>query len=268
MIKKNRIFIITVISAALFIGSLVALAGRSQDNKQNPRKVDDSSLAKQIDDEATPIVDLQNPDTSDRVDKNIRRIKNARHDNWGTDKTRPIPNVNGVVGEPERRAGFSDIPVATSDLIVEAVVSESHAFLSNDKTGIYSEFTLLISKPAKLTKGLGVNLNDRVVGERFGGKIKYPSGQITRWRTAEEGIPIIGKRYLFFLAKADQDTYKILTAYEIQSDTVSPLDGSRTEPGGRQGASIFDKHNGENLDSFMAEVDLAINNTKEGSSRL
>jgi len=61
MIKKNRIFIITVISAALFIGSLVALAGRSQDNKQNPRKVDDSSLAKQIDDEATPIVDLQNP---------------------------------------------------------------------------------------------------------------------------------------------------------------------------------------------------------------
>jgi len=267
MIKKNRILIITVISAALFIGSLVALAGRSQDKKQNPRKVDDSSLAKQIDDEATPIVDLQNPDTSDRVDKNTRRIKNARHDNWGTDKARPIPNVNGVVGEPERRAGFSDIPVATSDLIVEAVVSESHAFLSNDKTGIYSEFTLLISKPAKLTKGLGVNLNDRIVGERFGGKIKYPSGQITRWRTAEEGIPIIGKRYVFFLAKADQDTYKILTAYEIQGDTVSPLDGSRTEPGGRQGASIFDKHSGENLDSFMAEVDMAINNTTQGSRR-
>jgi hypothetical protein len=267
MIKKNRIFIVTVIGAALFIGSLVALAGRSQDNKQNPRKVDDSSLAKKIDDEATPIVDLQNPDTSDRVDKNDRRIKNARHDNWGFDKTRPIPNVNGVVGEPERRSGFSDIPVATSDLIVEAVVSESHAFLSNDKTGIYSEFTLLVSKPAKWTTGLGVNLNDRIVGERFGGKIKYPSGQITRWRTAEEGIPIIGKRYLFFLAKVDQDTYNILTAYEIQGDTVSPLDGSRLEPGGRQGASIFDKHNGENLDSFMAEVDMAINNTTQGSRR-
>jgi hypothetical protein len=258
MIKKNRIFIITVVSAALFIGSLVALAGHSNDNKQNPRKVDDSSLAKQIEDDATPIVDLQNPDTSDRVDKNNRRIKNARHDNWGSDKTRPIPSVNGVVGEPEWRSGFSDIPVATSDLIVEAVVSESHAFLSNDKTGIYSEFTLLISKPAKLTKGLGVNLGDRVVGERFGGKIKYPSGQTTRWRIARQGIPIIGKRYLFFLAKLDQDTYNILTAYEIQDDMVCPLDGSRLESGGRQGASIFDKHNGENLDSFMVEVDLAI----------
>ena len=51
MIKKNRIFIITVISAALFISSLVALAGRSKDNQQNPRKVDDALLAKQIDDE-------------------------------------------------------------------------------------------------------------------------------------------------------------------------------------------------------------------------
>ena len=71
----------------------------------------------------------------------------------------------------------------------------------------------------------------------------------------------------YVLAKIDQDTYKILTAYEIQGDTVSPLDGSRTESGGRQGSSIFDKHNGENLDSFMAEIDMAINNTKERSSR-
>ncbi|PYS24465.1 MAG: hypothetical protein DMF72_05195 [Acidobacteria bacterium] len=259
MIKKNRIFIITVISTALFIGSLVALAGRSKDNQQNPRKVDDALLAKQIDDEATPVVDLQNPDTSDRVDKNSRRIKNARHDNDGDDKTHPIPNAGGFVAEPEWRSGYSDIPVRTSDLIVEAVVSQSHAFLSNDKTGIYSEFTLLVSKPAKLTTGLGVNLNDRIVGERFGGKIKYPSGQIARFRNARQGTPIIGKRYLFFLAKLDQDTYNILTAYEIQGDTVSPLDGSRLEPGGRQGASIFDKHNGENLDSFMAEVDMAIN---------
>src|SRR5882724_6547739 len=147
MISKSRVFIVTVISAALFIGGLVALAGRSQDNKQTARKVDDGLLAKQIDDEATPIVDLQNPDTSDRVDKNNRRIKNARHDNSGSDKTRPLPNVGGdVVGWPEWRAGFSDLPVASSDLIVEAVVSESHAFLSNDKTGVYSEFTLLVSK--------------------------------------------------------------------------------------------------------------------------
>lgn len=267
MIKKNRIFFITVISAALFIGSLVALAGRGQDKKQNPRRVDDGALAKQIDDEATPVVDLQNPDTSDRVDKESRRIKNARYDNAGSDLTRPIPNAGGFVAEPEWRSGYSDIPVSKSDLIVEAVVSESHAFLSNDKTGIYSEFTLLVSKPAKLTTGLGVNINDRIVGERFGGKIKYPSGQIARFRNARQGIPIIGKRYLFFLAKLDQDTYNILTAYEIQGDTVSPLDGSRLELGGRQGASIFDKHTGKNLDSFMAEVDRAIKDTREGSSK-
>lgn len=265
MIKKYRIFIVTVIGAGLFIGSLVALGARSQGNKQNQGKTD-AALAKQIDDDATPIVDLQSPDNSDRVDKNNRRMKNARYDHSGDDKTRPnIFNIHGAVGEPEWRAGYSDIPVATSDLIVEAVVSESHAFLSNDRTGIYSEFTLLVAKPAKLTTGSGVNVNDRIVGERFGGRIKYPSGQIARFRIGRQGTPIIGKRYLFFLAKLDQDTYNILTAYEIQGDTVSPLDGSRIELGGRQGASIFDKHSGETLDSFLAEVDKAIN--KEGSSR-
>src|SRR4051812_30876274 len=122
MIKKNRIFIITVISAAIFIGSLVVLAGRSQDNKRNPRRGDDSS-ARQIDDDATPVVDLQNPETSDRVDKNNRKIKNARYDNAGSDLTRPIPNAGGFVAEPEWRSGYSDIPVSKSDLIVEAVVS-------------------------------------------------------------------------------------------------------------------------------------------------
>jgi len=264
MIKHNRIFIGTVLGGALLLGSIVVLSGRGQANKQNLNKPDNGQLAKQIDDEAAPVVDLQNPDTLDRVDKNSRTIKNARHDNSGPDKTRPIPNVTAVVGESQSRAGFSDLPVATSDLIIEAVVSESHAFLSNDKTGIYSEFTLLVSKPPKLTVGTGLNINDRIVAERFGGKIKYPSGQIIRWANARQGTPLVGKRYIFFLSKVDQDTYKLLTAYEIVGDKVSSLDGSRIEPGGRQGASIFDKHNGENLDSFMAEVDMAINNTKEG----
>src|SRR5260221_2157615 len=151
MIKKNRIFIITVISAALFIGSLVALAGRSQDNKQNPRKVDDSSLAKQIDDEATPIVDLQNPDTSERVDKDSRRIKNARYDNAGSDLTRPIPNAGGFGSEAGWGAGYSDFPGSKSEPIVEARVSRSHAILSNGNRGTYSAFTLLLSKSSTLT---------------------------------------------------------------------------------------------------------------------
>jgi len=267
MIKQNRIFTGTVLGAILLLGSLVVLSGREQANKQRLTKPDNAQVAKQIEDEATPVVDLQNPDTSDRVDKNKRRIKNARHDNSGFDKTHPLPTVGDVIGEPAWRAGYSDLPVASSDLIVEAVVSESHAFLSNDKTGVYSEFTLLVAKPPKLTSGLGVNVNDCVVGERYGAKIKYPSGQTNRWRIAEQGIPIVGKRYLFFLARVDEDTYKILTAYEIQGDTISPLDGSRTEPRGRQGASIFDKHNGESFDSFMAEVDQAITNLRQGGGK-
>jgi hypothetical protein len=127
--------------------------------------------------------------------------------------------------------------------------------------------SLCWSQSLRSPAGNRLNINDRIVAERFGGKIKYPSGQTIRWGNAREGIPIVGKRYIFFLSKVDQDTYELLTAYEIVGYTVSPLDGSRIEPGGRQGASIFDKHNGESLDSFMAQVDKAINNSKEGSRR-
>jgi hypothetical protein len=115
----------------------------------------------------------------------------------------------------------------------------------------------------KVAPGFSVNVGDTIVAERFGGKVRYPSGQVIRCRIAGQGVPIIGKRYLFFLAKADQDSYSLLTAYEIQDNKVFALDGSRTNSRG-SGGSIFDKHNGKGLDSFTSEVETAVNHSQGG----
>lgn len=153
------------------------------------------------------------------------------------------------------------MPGDRSDVIVEAIVGDSKAFLSEDKTGVYSEFTIIVSKVVKVATGFSVNISDTIIAERFGGKVRYPSGKVIRCRIAGQGVPIIGKRYLFFLTKADQDSYTLLTAYEIQRNKVFALDGSRTYSRGK-GGSIFDKHNGRELDSFMEEVERTLSTSQ------
>lgn len=269
MFKHKRIIIGSVVSLAFFLGLLVVLGGHGQTTQKKPapgKQVLLGQSAKEIDDAAAPIVDLANPDPIDRIDKNARRLKNARHDKSGPFKIDTYPNASDVRADPERRAGFSDLPADKSDLIVEAVVVESKAFLSEDRTGVYSEFTILVSRILKDTTGSSINLADRIVAERFGGRVRYPTGQVVRWRISSEGVPIVGKTYIFFLAKADQDSYKLLTAYEILDNKIFAIDGPRTEPRG-SGSSIFDKHNGEAFDTFMREVETAIRNSRNGGAQ-
>ncbi len=269
MLKQKRLVLVGAVSIALLVSLSIVFNGRGQTGQASQQGASVTSqapsgqTAKELDDVATPIVDFDNPSAVDRIDKNARKLKNARHDKSGPVKIDSYPNAGEVRSDPEPRAGFSDLPAGKSDIIVEAVVGDSKAFLSEDKTGVYSEFTILVSKILRVAPGFSINLGDKIIAERFGGKVRYPSGQVVRWRISWEGVPIVGKKYLFFLAKADQDSSKLLTAYEIQGNRIFALDGSRTKSG-RQGASIFDRHNGEDVDIFMGEVEKAINNSHVG----
>jgi len=268
MFREKRILIVGVTSLVLLAGLFVVFNGQGQSNGQTPATTNEvpfGQAAKQIDDDAAPVVDLDNPSPTDRIDKNARKLKNARHDKSGPIKIDSYPNAREVRSDPEWRAGFSDLPADKSDVVVEATVGDSKAFLSEDRTGIYSEFTIVVSRILKVASGLTINPADRIVTERFGGKVRYPSGQVVRWFVPRQGVPIVGKTYLFFLAKADQDSYTLLTAYEIQGNRIFALDGSRTQSG-RQGASIFDRHNGQDFENFMQEVERAINKFYSGGS--
>jgi hypothetical protein len=252
----------------LVVGVFVSLVTASQSYQHGKPATDEvpfGQAAKQIDDEATPTVDYDSRDGVDRIDKTVRKAKNARY-NRGPLPSNPHPEIGDIRTEPERRAGFSDLPAGKSDVIAEAIVGNSRAFLSDDKTGVYSEFSIVIAKVWQGRSSLTVAPGDTLIVERFGGRVRYPSGKVIRARVVGEGVPILGKRYLFFLAKADQDSYKLLTAYEIQDNKVFALDGSRTEPRG-QGSSIFDKHNGKTFDGFIREVEAAINSSHVGDLR-
>src|SRR5437899_804774 len=267
MFESKRLILVGVMGAALLTVLFMVLSGRGQANQKRGSAVEQvpfGQSAKQIDDAAVPVVDFENPSIVDRIDKNARKQKNARYDH-GVLPGNPLPNIGEIIGEPERRAGYSDLPANKSDVIVEAVVGDSKAFLSEDKTGVYSEFTILVSKVLKAAPGFVVNPGDTIAAERFGGKVRYPSGKVIRCRIEGEGVPIVGKRYIFFLAKADQDSYTLLTAYEMHGNKIFAVDAWRTNAGG-QGASLFDKHTGEEFESFMEELERAMKNSHTGGS--
>jgi hypothetical protein len=268
--KRFKYGLMGAIGLGLLAGLLTTASVRSQQGPGEPQTAtvlrkehpngDEKNVqpsGKELDDAATPIVDFGASSPAEADGQGTRRLKNARYDRYGSVKSDPAPQMGEVISFSHWQVGLSDLPADKSDLVVEAKVTDSQAFLSDDKTGVYSEFTVRVSKVWKTTPAVTVNKGDTLVTERFGGRVRYPSGKIVRYLVDGQGSPMKGKKYLFFLARAEQGNYKLLTAYELQGNKVFALDGSRINRWGR-GNWTFDKHNGKDVNGFLEEVEQAV----------
>lgn len=255
--KSVKYALTGAISLALLPILFIAVNVRSQEGASNKQTAGNTQPTRQQqDEEATPVVDFEAASVAE-VDKNSQRgLKNARFDKSGFVISQPTARTGSFRMYDDPRDPISDLPVDKSDLVVEGRVVSSEAFLSNDKSGVYSEFTVSVSRVLKIRADLSISDNT-VVAERLGGRVRYPSGKIVRYRSGDEGSPIKGRSYLFFLKEVAPGSYRILTAYELQGNKVFALDSSKINF--RQlGQTIFDKHNGKELSDFMSEVESAI----------
>jgi hypothetical protein len=132
--------------------------------------------------------------------------------------------------------GLSALPVDKSRIIVFGTVTEAKAHLSEKKQAVYSEFTIEVEKVFK--NDTDKKINSKISAERQGGIVRFPSG-FEKWVYVEgQGMPVIQKRYLFFLSYdaagvlPQKEDLSILTAYEIKDGRVTPLDnpGGGTHP--------------------------------------
>jgi hypothetical protein len=259
-LNKQVVLILLALVAAGGASALATLAGRNQDQPNGIEAANRAlkgRAAKQLDDEMTPTVEYEAESSNSIKTPPNRQLKNSKHDNarWVTKDL--DARVSEVVNESEWALGLSDLPVDKSDLIVEGQVLSAEAFLSNDRTGIYSEFAVQVIGILKNSTGEVINPNDTVVMERIGGKVKYRSGRVVRYRIEGQGAPIRGQTYVFFLNRTDQSSYRLLTAYQIQGEKVFALDGSRINARG-QGDWVFDKHNDEDSNRFRQKVQEAV----------
>jgi hypothetical protein len=114
-------------------------------------------------------------------------------------------------------------PIKEAQAVIVGTVSDAKAYLSNDKTGVYSVFSVLIEEVLKHSGKLTVG--SAIEAEREGGRVKFPSGRTHLYMISEQDMPRVGGRYVLFLSETNtENVFEIITGYEIRADSVSPLD--------------------------------------------
>lgn len=147
-----------------------------------------------------------------------RVLANKRYDNqgWVFEAVHPVTGGVGRVTEEPPPPLF---PIDDSTLIVVGEVIKANAFLSNDKRGVYTEFTIRVDDVLKNSDSGKTGLK-KVMADRAGGVVVYPGPQRVLYQDSDIGLPRLGSKYLFFLKKDDESpNYGIITSYD--------LDGSR-----------------------------------------
>ena len=195
-----------------------------------------------------PVVDLSAPG-NDTLDSTTRAIRSSRHNNpHGHELSELPPGIEPYPEITHWSSRLSALPVTASDAIVVATVQNAQAFLSSDGHSVYSEFTLV---PDRVLKGTPLASGQQALtAERDGGAVKFASGKIEQFRIHQQGVPQNRHAYLFFLKwLPDSKDFTILTAYDLTSGRVEPLDGNDSSK-----PSQFSQYKGLDSQAFITQV--------------
>lgn len=215
-------FVAILTALAIMISSMVAQTVRTQTSK------DDNDKEKLARIKATfPVTDY----ALSELETPEQKAKGRKYD--------VIPNLNPDVMEDSRDVIINEwahdltaLPVEKSQVVVLGTVVDAKAHLSERKQTVYSEFKIQAEKVFKNDTRKDIGL--KIYAERQGGIVRFPSG-VESWVLVEgQGMPVLQKRYLFFLSYdavgvlPQKSDLSILTAYEIRDGRSFPLDN----PGG------------------------------------
>ena len=180
-----------------------------------------------------PIADFQAPEPMEPSARAAREAKgrkyNSKHMPQLSDNTYQIySNTHWDVRLPA-------LPVERSAAVVIGRVRSAHAYVTPDKTGIYSEFQIAVDTVIKNDPKNMIEPDATITVERKGGRARMPSGRIVISWVSHQNMPRVGGRYLLFLSHdfvSPNDTcedFYLLTGYELRDSQVRLLDD--TQPG-------------------------------------
>src|SRR5262249_14132798 len=136
-------------------------------------------------------------------------------------------------------------------------VTDAHAYLTPDRSGIYSEFTTQVIQVLK-SGTTGLVADKQVAIERVGGVVRFASGTTYTCKVNHENMPQTGSRYVFFLTyKPEIDAFEIITAYHLRKGRVVPLDD----------AENLNKYANSDAETFITEVRSAIADSEKGGQK-
>lgn len=225
-----------------------------------------SFVIKQVEQDADqlPIADYSSPLPTDAKERARRQARNKRYDLPSDIKSDDVSRF--TLKESDAEALFplsashpkteSAIPAAESDAIVIGEIAIAQAYLSNDKTSIYSEFTVRVSDVLKDSRPGTLYPGAQIDAERPGGRVRFPSGKIlVRAAAYGKNMPQAGKRYILFLKRNDEgQDYSIITGYELQSGRIFPLDKSPQSNSKSGQFAEYEKYAGSDEITFLNDV--------------
>lgn len=172
-----------------------------------------------------PAVDFLIPG-SEATDAKTRTKKLSKNNRY--DKKHIVSNTPGKglawFGN-DWDAGLSGIPASQSDAVVVGEVLDAHAYLSQDKGAVYSEFTVRVGEVLKDKASTQLSPGCSITVDRFGGVVRYGREHSVLYRAVGQDLPRAGRHYLLFLKSTGEDKdYSITLGYELRSDKVFLLD--------------------------------------------
>jgi hypothetical protein len=208
--------------------------------------------------EHVPVAEYAAPEPSDAQERALRRLRGHRFDKRDNQPLAELPP--GVENLPlinHWDNNLPALPAAQSDLVVLGTITDDKAYLSPDKTGVYSEFGVKVEAVLKSDARAPVTPGNVITATREGGGVRFPSGRTQYYRIHRQGLPRAGGRYLLFL-KENQDAqdFTIITGYALSGGEVLPLDGGGAKE--RAGRLPFAAYEGVDESTFLDDVRKAI----------
>ncbi len=189
-----------------------------------------------------PVVEFSSTENGDIK----RQTKGRRYDR---PKSRPIselPEGEDVLPLSVHQVDVSALPVTQSDMVVVGQVLSRQAYLSNDRSAVYSEYPILVEDILK-NRQQPLYIGQQIIVERWGGAVRFPSGKVQHYTVDKRGTPQLNEKYVFFL-KCSEQNYDIITAYRVSDDRIDPLDSGLP----------FAKYEDASVQTFLADLKAAM----------
>jgi hypothetical protein len=200
----------------ILIAAIIITPGKSQEQKP-PR----NSQAQPLDENRFPIADYSAPEPSDLSERSKRQVRGRKYDksHWNIYPDAQSSMARTHTLDPHLPA----LPVRESAAVIIGQITDSKAYLSNDKTGVYSVFTVQVDEVIKNSSQLSLSPGCSIEVERDGGRVRFPNGRTLIY--VATNMPQVGLRYVLFLTNTQgQSDLQILTGYELREGKVYPLD--------------------------------------------
>jgi len=244
---------LTIILLGLLIVITISSTAAFQ-NQSHPEQSSTSQKKRQDDLKSQfPIVDYDGPEIADKEKLAKRKEKNRHFDKKNLVNEDPTPRITEAARIVEG-ADLPALPAGQSNLILIGEVLDAQAYLSNDKSGVYTELTIRINEIIKNDTAVPLAQGGEISVMREGGTVRYSNGHQRLYHMAEEGMPKASLKYVLFLSTADQSQdYNLLTAYEISTTGIVPVDLSRR----------FMAYEGYDINTFLGAVRTAISHAQQ-----